>query len=93
MKWESCNCESVLGLINQSDFKEKVDSVLDDLSPRESEVIKLRFGINGKHCEHSLQEIGRKFSLSRERIRQIEKSALIKLRKMNNIQELRGFLS
>jgi len=93
MKWGSCNCESVLGLVNQSDLKEKVDSVLDDLSPRESEVIKLRFGINGKHCEHSLQEIGRKFSLSRERIRQIEKSALIKLRKMNNIQELRGFLS
>ena len=93
MKWGSCNCESVLGLVNQSDLKEKVDSVLDDLSPRESEVIKLRFGINGKHCEHSLQEIGRKFSLSRERIRQIEKVALIKLRKMNNIQELRGFLS
>ncbi len=93
MKWGSCNCESVLGLVNQSDLKEKVDSVLDDLSPRESEIIKLRFGINGKHCEHSLQEIGRKFSLSRERIRQIEKSALIKLRKMNNIQELRGFLS
>ena len=92
MKWESCNCESVLGLINQSDLKEKVDSVLDDLSPREREVIKLRFGINGKHCEHSLQEIGRKFSLSRERIRQIEKVALIKLRKMKHIQELRGFL-
>ena len=93
MKWGSCNNESIFQLVIQSDLEEKVDSVLDDLSPREREVIKLRFGINGKHCEHSLQEIGRKFSLSRERIRQIEKAALIKLRKMNNIQELRGFLS
>ena len=93
MKWGSCNKESIFGLVIQSDLEEKVDSVLEDLSPREREVIKLRFGINGKHCEHSLQEIGRKFSLSRERIRQIEKAALIKLRKMKNIQELRGFLS
>lgn len=93
MKWGSCNNESIFQLVIQSDLEKKVDSVLDDLSPREREVIKLRFGINGKHCEHSLQEIGRKFSLSRERIRQIEKAALIKLRKMKNVEELRGFLS
>ena len=93
MEWGSCNKESIFRLVIQSDLEEKVDSVLEDLSPREREVIKLRFGINGKHCEHSLQEIGRKFNLSRERIRQIEKAALIKLRRMESIEELRGFLS
>ena len=93
IKWGASNFESGLGLIIQSDLEEKVDSFLADLSSREREVIKLRFGINGTQYEHSLQEIGQKFSLSRERIRQIEKVALIKLRKMNNIQELRGFLS
>ena len=77
----------------QSDLKGKVDSFLADLSPRESEVIRLRFGMNGRPYEHSLQEIGRKFNLSRERIRQMEKSALIKLRKMDRIQELQDFLN
>ncbi len=93
MKYGPSECEPILGLIIQSDLKEKVDSVLTDLSAREREVIKLRFGINGKHYEHSLQEIGRKFSLSRERVRQIESDALLKLRKMKHIQELREFLN
>ena len=87
------NHPSVFEMTIQSDLKGKVDYFLADLSPRESEVIRLRFGMNGKPYEHSLQEIGRKFNLSRERIRQIEKSALIKLRKMDRIQELRDFLN
>ena len=87
------NHPSVFEMTIQSDLKGKVNSFLADLSPRESEVIRLRFGLNGRPYEHSLQEIGRKFNLSRERIRQIEKSALIKLRKMDHIQELRDFLN
>jgi RNA polymerase sigma factor (sigma-70 family) len=79
-------------VIIQSDLQDKVNAVLSQLSSRESEIIKLRFGINGSHYEHSLQEIGKKFNLTRERIRQIEKSALLKLKKMNSIQDLREFL-
>jgi RNA polymerase sigma factor (sigma-70 family) len=83
---------SCSGVIIQSDLQDKVNTVLSQLSSRESEILKLRFGINGSHSEHSLQEIGKKFNLTRERIRQIERSALHKLRKMSSIQELREFL-
>ena len=93
IKRGSSDFESILGLTIQSDLRRRVNSFLADLSPRESEVLRLRFGINGMQHEHSLQEIGRRFNLSRERIRQIEKSALTKLRRMNRIQELREFLS
>jgi len=92
-KWGSINFEPVLGLAIQSDLKRRINSFLTNLSPREREIIKLRFGIDGANYKHSLQEIGRKFNLSRERIRQIERSALIKLRKMRYIQELREFLN
>ena len=83
---------SFSGMIVQSDLQDKVDTVLSQLPSRESEVLKLRFGINGAQYEHSLQEIGHMFNLSRERIRQIENSALHKLRKMGCIDELREFL-
>jgi len=92
-EWESSNFESGLKLAAQSDLKRRINSFLANLSPREREVIKLRFGIDGVHYEHSLQEIGQKFNLSRERIRQIERSCLIKLRKMERIQEIREFLN
>lgn len=92
-KWGSSNFEPILEGSIKSDLRRRIDSFLSDLSPREREVVELRFGINGKHYEHSLQEIGRKFNLSRERIRQIESSALIKLRKMRHVQELREFLN
>ena len=93
MEAENIGNDPIFRLVAQSDLEKKVESVLDDLSHREREVIKMRFGINGTCCEHSLQDIGRKFSLSRERIRQIERAALIKLRKMKDVEELRGFLS
>ena len=92
-KWKSIDFGPILEECIQSDLRGRIDSFLSDLSPREREVVELRFGINGKHCEHSLQEIGRRFNLSRERIRQIESSALKKLRKMGRIQELREFLN
>jgi RNA polymerase primary sigma factor len=83
---------SFSGMIVQSDLQDKVDTVLSQLPSRECEVLKLRFGINGAQYEHSLQEIGQLFNLSRERIRQIENSALHKLRKMGCIEELREYL-
>jgi len=93
MKSGSGNGEVTLEMSVHTDLRRRVDFFLADLSPREREVVRLRFGINGMHYEHSLQEIGRKFNLSRERIRQIERSALIKLRKMKHIQELKEFLN
>ena len=83
---------SFSGMIVQSDLQDKVDTVLSQLPSRECEVLKLRFGINGAQYEHSLQEIGQMFNLSRERIRQIENSALHKLRKMGCIEDLREYI-
>ena len=68
---------------------EKIKEVLSELSPREAQVIRLRFGISGR--EHTLDEVGAKFGLTRERIRQIEKVALRKLRHPMRARKLRGF--
>jgi RNA polymerase primary sigma factor len=84
---------SVLGKALHSELQTKVESFLTQLTPRERAIIKLRFGINGNHYEHSLREVGKEFNLSRERIRQIEHSALEKLRKMDCIQQLKEFLN
>ena len=85
--------EPLLEVVMHSDLKRRLDTFLAHLSPREEEILRLRYGADGTQDEHSLQEIGRKFNLSRERIRQIERSALIKLRKMNSINELKEFLN
>jgi len=66
------------------DLTTQVKRALDTLSPKEKEILRLRFGI-GEESEHTLEEVGRHFSLTRERIRQIEVKALRKLR-----QPLRG---
>ena len=58
---------------------ERIDGLLDHLTPREVSVLCLRYGLRG-HESHTLKEVGRMFDLSRERIRQIEKTALKKLR-------------
>jgi RNA polymerase primary sigma factor len=58
---------------------ERIEGLLDDLAPRERSVLCLRYGLRG-HESHTLKEVGKLFNLSRERIRQIEKSALKKLR-------------
>jgi len=67
--------ESVLSI----NLKEKTESVLKTLTPREEQVLKMRFGL-GYDSEHTLEEVGKYFSVTRERIRQIEAKALCKLR-------------
>ncbi len=84
---------SIVGMTIHADLKRKLKAVLAHLSPREEEIMRLRYGVDGDCDEQSLQEIGQKFNLSRERIRQIERSALTKLRKMRTIHELREFLN
>jgi len=71
---------------------EKIDEMLSTLSPREARILKLRFGlING--CSYTLEEVGRKFGLTRERIRQIEGKALRRLRHPSRSRQLRDYLS
>jgi RNA polymerase sigma factor (sigma-70 family) len=74
-----------------SDLAQRVDASLSILSQRERDVIKLRFGIGESH-NHSLQEIGEKFNLSRERIRQVLDASLRKLKNSKSKNELKDFV-
>jgi len=64
--------------------------VLATLTPREEQVLRLRFGI-GERSDHTLEEVGTRFAVTRERIRQIEAKALRKLRHPSRARRLRGF--
>jgi len=68
-------------------------SALQLLSPREQEIIKMRFGLNETGMESTLQQCGEKFQVTRERIRQIEERALVKLRAPHRTNNLRDFVS
>lgn len=68
-----------------------INGVLDEMPPREAQVLRMRFGI-GMPSDHTLEEVGRQFGVTRERIRQIEAKALRKLRHPCRSQGLRGFL-
>ncbi len=72
-------------------LKEQTSSVLKTLTPREEKVIKMRFGLDDG-SEHTLEEVGQSFAVTRERIRQIESKALRKLRHPSRSQRLRAFL-
>ena len=72
-------------------LKEKIEELLDTLTPREARILRLRFGLqNGR--SHTLEEVGRKFGLTRERIRQIEGRALRRLRHPRRSRQLRDYL-
>jgi len=72
-------------------LKEQTEKVLHTLTPREEKVIKMRFGV-GDGSEHTLEEVGQNFAVTRERIRQIEAKALRKLRHPSRSRRLRAFL-
>ena len=72
------------------DLKEKVREILKSLTPREEKVLKMRFGIDVA-SEHTLEEVGKDFSVTRERIRQIEVKALRKLRHPSRSKKLQTF--
>ncbi len=78
------------GTANQS-LKEQIAEILTTLSEREQKIIRLRFGIGGGRS-HTLEEVGNEFSVTRERIRQIEAKALSKLRKHKQTKKLHGYL-
>ena len=75
----------------QSNLRETTTRVLATLTPREERVLRMRFGI-GMNTDHTLEEIGQQFSMTRERIRQIEAKALRKLKHPNRSRILRSFL-
>ena len=79
--------EAVINL----NLKEQTSSVLKTLTPREEKVIKMRFGLDDG-SEHTLEEVGQSFAVTRERIRQIEAEALRKLRHPSRSRKLRAFL-
>ena len=70
---------------------EQVSWALSSLTPREDRVIRMRFGI-GTQTDHTLEEVGKQFNVTRERIRQIEAKALRKLRHPSRRHKLEGFL-
>jgi RNA polymerase primary sigma factor len=72
-------------------LREQLEGMLDDLTEREKEVLRLRFGLEDGH-PYTLEEVGRRFGVTRERIRQIEAKALRKLRHPSRSKKLRDFL-
>jgi RNA polymerase primary sigma factor len=75
----------------QSNLRETTTRVLASLTPREERVLRMRFGI-GMNTDHTLEEVGQQFSVTRERIRQIEAKALRKLKHPSRSRQLRSFL-
>jgi len=74
-----------------SGLKEATDGILDQLTEREAKVLQMRFGI-GMNTDHTLEEVGKQFDVTRERIRQIEAKALRKLRHPSRSEQLKSFL-
>ena len=72
-------------------LRERLQEVISTLSEREQKVLKLRFGV-ADGCPRTLEEVGSMFTVTRERIRQIEAKALRKLRHPTRLQKLEGFL-
>jgi RNA polymerase primary sigma factor len=75
----------------QDDLRATIDDALDSLSPREAKVLRMRYGINTK-SDHTLEEVGKQFDVTRERIRQIESKAMRKLMHPSRADRLKSFL-
>jgi RNA polymerase sigma factor (sigma-70 family) len=82
---------SAVEQIENTQLSEITDRLLKGLSPRDESILRMRFGVGGE-AEHTLEEIGEKFNLSRERIRQIETNALRRIRMADASCELRAYL-
>jgi len=88
---ENQESESPYDAVQNRELEHRVTEVLSSLTDREKKIIRLRFGI-GEKAEYTLEEIGKRFNVSRERIRQIEKKALNRLRHSSRREKLRYFL-
>ncbi|MEE9274496.1 MAG: sigma factor-like helix-turn-helix DNA-binding protein, partial [bacterium] len=88
---EDKTAEAPQDSIVKLNLKEQTTKVLQTLSPREEKVLRKRFGI-GAESEHTLEEVGQTFAVTRERIRQIEAKALRKLRHPSRSKKLHSFI-
>jgi RNA polymerase primary sigma factor len=88
---EDINIASPIDSASMEGLKEATQSVLSGLTPREAKVLRMRFGID-MNTDHTLEEVGKQFDVTRERIRQIEAKALRKLRHPTRSEPLRSFL-
>ena len=88
---EDAAAESPLDSATVESLRETVHGVLSQLTPREAKVLRMRFGID-LSTDHTLEEVGKQFDVTRERIRQIEAKALRKLRHPSRSEQLRSFL-
>jgi RNA polymerase primary sigma factor len=86
---EDRRATSPVEAIMLSDLRNKTQRILKTLSPREEQILRMRFGVDDG-TEHTLEEVGRAFNVTRERIRQIESKALRRLRHPSRSSELRA---
>lgn len=88
---EDTNIPNPAEVTDRESMSETVHAMLDSLSPREAKVLRMRFGID-MNTDHTLEEVGKQFDVTRERIRQIEAKALRKLRHPSRADRLKSFL-
>jgi RNA polymerase primary sigma factor len=88
---EDKNTEAPVDSAIKASLTECTDEVLKELTPREEKVLRMRFGI-GMQTDHTLEEVGKQFDVTRERIRQIEAKALRKLRHPSRSKRLSSFM-
>ena len=88
---EDKNTKAPLDIATTSGLKDATEEILESLTDREAKVLQMRFGI-GMNTDHTLEEVGKQFDVTRERIRQIEAKALRKLRHPSRSEHLRSFL-
>ena len=88
---EDKSAVSPIDAVISSNLREQTSNVLRTLTPREELVLRMRFGV-GEGSEHTLEEVGKSFNVTSERIRQIESKALRKLRQPSWVSKLKPFL-
>jgi len=81
----------VIDTATNAGLSESTREILSSLTPREAKVLRMRFGID-MNTDHTLEEVGKQFDVTRERIRQIEAKALRKLRHPSRSEQLRSFI-
>ena len=88
---EDTNIESPISRAESEGLREATLEILETLTPREAKVLRMRFGIE-MNTDHTLEEVGKQFDVTRERIRQIEAKALRKLKHPSRSDKLRSFI-
>ena len=88
---EDTNNTAPIEAAMQAGLRDVVKDILDSLTPREAKVLRMRFGIE-MQSDHTLEEVGKQFDVTRERIRQIESKTMAKLRHPSRSQSLRDYL-